>query len=249
MPEPPLDPREELGLERDQLPRHIAIIMDGNGRWAEQRSLSRLDGHRAGAKAVRETIAAAIELGIDVLTVYSFSSENWRRPRAEVAGLMHLFVEVLEREVPSLQARDVRVVVIGRTDELPAKTRNAFERCVSQTAGNAGLTLCVALNYGGRQEITDAARSLARDVKDDDLDEDLIDEDLLASRLYTTGLPDPDLVVRTSGEMRVSNFLLWQIAYAELWVTDVLWPDFDRTTLLAGVLDYQRRSRRFGGTQ
>jgi undecaprenyl diphosphate synthase len=228
-------------------PRHVAIIMDGNGRWAAKRGLPRLAGHRAGAKAVREVIAASIELEIEYLTIYSFSSENWSRPKDEVFGLMNLFVEVLERELVNLEAMKVRVVVIGGLDELPEQTRDAFNRCVARTSGNEGLTLVVALNYGGRADIASAARRLAEEVAAGTLMPVQVDEAALADRLSTAGIPDPDLVIRTSGEMRVSNFLLWEIAYSELWVTPTLWPDFGRTDLLRAVVDYERRDRRFGG--
>ena len=228
-------------------PRHVAIIMDGNGRWAKKRGLPHVAGHSAGAKAVRECIAASIELGIDYLTIYSFSSENWTRPVDEVSGLMSLFVEVLERELTNLQRMHVRVRVIGRMDALPTKTREAFERVVANTVHNDGLSLVVALNYGGRVELVEAARSLARDAAAGVLDPESIDEAAFDARLYTAEIPDPDLLIRTSGEMRVSNFLLWQIAYSEFWVTATLWPDFDRTDLLRAVVDFQKRDRRFGG--
>ena len=228
-------------------PAHVAIIMDGNGRWAAKRGLPRLAGHSAGAKAVKEAIAASIELGISYLTIYSFSSENWNRPADEVSGLMSLFVDVLERELSNLERMNVRVVVIGAMDALPSKTSAAFGRVVDRTADNGGLTLVVALNYGARSEITQAARSIARDVAAGSLDLDQVDEALLASRLYTAPIPDPDLLVRTSGEMRVSNFLLWQIAYSEIWVTPTLWPDFSRADLLRSVVEFQKRDRRFGG--
>ena len=228
-------------------PAHVAIIMDGNGRWAAKRGLPRLAGHSAGAKAVKEVIAASIELGISYLTIYSFSSENWNRPADEVSGLMSLFVDVLERELSNLERMNVRVVVIGAMDALPPKTSAAFGRVVDRTADNGGLTLVVALNYGARSEITHAARSIARDVAAGSLDLDQVDEALLASRLYTAVIPDPDLLVRTSGEMRVSNFLLWQIAYSEIWVTPTLWPDFSRADLLRSVVEFQKRDRRFGG--
>jgi undecaprenyl diphosphate synthase len=228
-------------------PAHVAIIMDGNGRWASKRGLPRLAGHSAGAKSVREAIASAIELGIAYLTIYSFSSENWNRPADEVSGLMSLFVEVLERELTNLQRMHVRVQVIGDMEALPEATSAAFGRVVDRTADNSGLTLVVALNYGARGEIAQAARSIARDVAAGTLDPDAVDESLLASRLYTALIPDPDLLIRTSGEMRVSNFLLWQIAYSELWVTSTLWPDFGRADLLRAVVEYQKRDRRFGG--
>lgn len=234
-------------LELDRVPRHVAIIMDGNGRWATKRGLPRAAGHRAGVKAIRETILAALELGIEVLTVYSFSSENWRRPRSEVEHLMDLFVEVLEQELRTLQDLGVRVVVIGRREGLPPRTAQAFERAERDTADNQRLTYVVALNYGGRQELVDAVRAIAADAAAGKLDPASIDEDTVRSRLYAPDLPDPDLLIRTSGELRISNFLLWQIAYSELWVTATLWPDFDRHHLLKAVVDYQHRRRRFGG--
>jgi len=233
-------------FETSQVPQHVAVIMDGNGRWATERGLPRLAGHKAGAQAVKELIAASIELGIGYLTIYSFSSENWKRPVDEVSGLMRLFVEVLEREVPNLEARHVRVIVLGDLAALPAATRSAFERVTARTAGNTGLTLAVALNYGGRDEILSAVRALARAVEAGSLAVDRITEDAMGAELYTAGLPDPDLVIRTSGEQRLSNFLPWQSVYSELYFTDVLWPDFNRDELLAAVVDFQRRARRFG---
>jgi undecaprenyl diphosphate synthase len=228
-------------------PRHVAIIMDGNGRWAKKRALPHVAGHSAGAKALRECITASIELGIRYLTIYSFSSENWTRPAEEVSGLMSLFADVLEREMANLQSMGVRMTVIGDMDALPERTRQAFERVSASTADNDVLTLVVALNYGGRAEIARAARQLAQEAADGTLDPASVDESLLESRLYTAEIPDPDLLIRTSGEMRVSNFLLWQIAYSELWVTSTLWPDFGRTDLLRAVIDYEKRDRRFGG--
>ena len=233
-------------LDRSRVPQHVAIIMDGNGRWATARKLPRIAGHRAGASAVRETIMAAIELGVRYLTIYSFSSENWARPTEEVKGLMTLFVEVLERELESLQKMDVRVRLIGRRDDLPQKTRSAFEDAERATGENTTLDLVVAINYGGRSEIVDAVRTLTADVRSGAVDPGDVGEDDIASRLYTAEVPDPDLLIRTSGEMRVSNFLLWQIAYSELWVTDTLWPDFDRDEFLLALSDYQQRQRRFG---
>lgn len=221
--------------------------MDGNGRWAAKRGLPRLAGHSAGAKAVREVIAAAIELQVEFLTIYSFSSENWNRPEDEVSGLMRLFVEVLERELTNLNRMNVRVAIIGRMDGVPRLTREAFERVVASTSTNSGLTLVVALNYGARVEIADAARALAQDVAQGILTPESITEELIASRLYTAGIPDPDLIIRTSGELRLSNFLLWQAAYSELWVTATLWPDFSRVDFLRAVVDYEHRERRFGG--
>jgi undecaprenyl diphosphate synthase len=236
-------------FDAERTPAHVAVIMDGNGRWAEKRGLPRLAGHTAGAKAVREAIAAAIELGIAYLTIYSFSSENWSRPKDEVSGLMTLFVEVLERELVNLERLDVRVRVIGELEGLPESTAAAFTRCVNSTADNSGLTLVVALNYGARSDIAQAVRAIATEVASGARMPCDIDEDLIASHLSTSGIPDPDLVIRTSGEMRVSNFLLWEIAYSELWVTPVLWPDFKRADLLRAVVEFQKRRRRFGGVE
>lgn len=235
-------------LDPERVPCHVAVIMDGNGRWARLHGLPRLAGHRAGADALRELISASIELGIRVVTVFSFSSENWRRPREEVQGLMGLFVEVLTRELDNLERLGVRVRLIGRTGSMPAATLEAFMRAQERTADLDTLTLVIALDYGGRAEIVDAAASLARDVAEGRLSPDAVDERAVASRLYTAGLPDPDLVIRTSGEMRLSNFLLWQVAYSEIHVSPVLWPDFDRHSLLEAVLDFQSRERRFGGS-
>jgi undecaprenyl diphosphate synthase len=232
--------RESLAkIDLAAVPRHIAVIMDGNGRWAAKRGLPRIAGHRAGAKAIRESIG--------YLTIYSFSSENWRRSADEVSGLMGLFVEVLERELDNLQAQGVRVRVIGREAGMPASTMAAFRRTEESTRENTALTLLVALNYGGRAEITDAVRSIAKAAVDGALDPSSIDEEVVSDHLYTAGVPDPDLVIRTSGELRLSNFLLWQLAYTELYATGVLWPDFKRGDLLRAIVDYQRRSRRYGG--
>ena len=233
-------------LDRDRVPAHVAVIMDGNGRWAAKRRLPRVAGHKAGAKAVREAILAAIGLGVRHLTLYSFSSENWNRPLDEISGLMRLFVEVLEEELSNLERMDVRVRLVGRDEGVPAATLAAFRGAEERTAGNTALDLMIALNYGGRAELVDAAAALARDVQAGALSPDDVDEKQLASRLYAPDAPDPDLLIRTSGEMRVSNFLLWQIAYSEIWVTDVLWPDFSRDDFLEAVLDYQARGRRFG---
>jgi len=240
--------RELLGeLDVPSVPAHVAIIMDGNGRWASKRGLPRIAGHRAGVKAIRETIAAAIELGVKVLTIYTFSSENWNRPADEVSGLMGLFVEVLERETDSLDKLGVKVLIIGSPEGVPEKTMAAFRRSEERTANNTTMTLAVALNYGGRAEITRATRAIAEDVAAGRIAPAEVDDALIEGYLFTAGIPDPDLVIRTSGEMRISNFLLWQIAYSELWVTSVLWPDFSRHDLLRAVVDYQRRDRRFGG--
>jgi len=240
--------RELLGrFDATAVPRHVAIIMDGNGRWAAKRGVPRLLGHRAGAKAIRESIATCIELGIGYLTIYSFSSENWRRSAEEVGGLMNLFVEVLEGELDNLMKQGVQVRVIGAEEGMPDATMQAFRRTEQRTLGNGRLTLLVALNYGGRMEITDAARAIALEVAEGSLEPSAITEETISRHLYTSGVPDPDLVIRTSGEMRISNFLLWQLAYSEIWVTATLWPDFKRGDLLRAVVDYQKRSRRFGG--
>jgi len=234
-------------LDATHLPVHVAIIMDGNGRWAAKRGLPRVAGHRAGAKAIEEVIASAIECGVRYLTLYSFSTENWSRPRDEVSALMGLFVEVLRAKMTDLMAQGVRVRVIGRLEGMPPRTADAFRDAMQRTADNQTLDLIIALNYGGRTELVDAARAIAREVAAGRLDPGDVDEDVVATHLYTAGVPDPDLLIRTSGEFRVSNFLLWQIAYSEIIVTDTLWPDFGRVDLLEAIVDYQGRERRFGG--
>jgi undecaprenyl diphosphate synthase len=234
-------------LDTAHVPAHVAVIMDGNGRWAAKRVLPRIAGHRAGAKAIEEVISSAIECGVRYLTLYSFSTENWSRPRDEVTALMGLFVEVLNAKMPDLMEQRVRVRVIGRLDEMPARTAEAFRDAMADTAGNDVLDLIIALNYGGRAEIADAARSIATDIASGTLEVGDVDEEAVAARLYTAGVPDPELLVRTSGEMRLSNFLLWQIAYSEIVVVDTLWPDFGRDDLLEAVVEYQGRERRFGG--
>jgi undecaprenyl diphosphate synthase len=234
-------------LDASRVPAHVAVIMDGNGRWAQKRGLPRIAGHQAGAKSLRECIAAAIELGVRYLTIYSFSSENWRRSDDEVSGIMKLFVEVLERELSNLERMNVRVKVIGDMGAVPESTREAFERCIAKTSDNAGMTLVVALNYGSRTDIVDAVRTIAAEVRTGSLDAAHIDESTISSHLSTAGIPEPDLLIRTSGEMRLSNFLLWEVAYSELWITGTLWPDFSRNDLLKAVVDYQKRNRRFGG--
>ena len=230
-------------IDFDQLPAHVAIIMDGNGRWAAQRHLPRVAGHRAGIDSVRDVVEASARLGIGVLTLYAFSMENWKRPRTEVNTLMTLLKRYLHLELGTLLANNIRFRVIGRTGELPADVRSELANGMRQTEDSSGMLLNIALNYGGRAEIVDAARSaLAAGIHPDDLD-----ERRFGGLLYTAGQPDPDLLIRTSGEIRVSNFLLWQIAYSEIWVTDTLWPDFRRRHLLEAVLAYQKRDRRYGG--
>jgi undecaprenyl diphosphate synthase len=229
------------------LPVHVAIIMDGNGRWATARGLPRVAGHREGVKTARAVVRAADGLGIRFLTLYAFSSENWSRPTDEVSILMGLLERSIHQELPELMARNVRLRVIGRTDRVPREVRRGIEHVVGETAGNTGMTLFMAFNYGGRDELVDACRALARQVQAGQLRPEDIDETRLAGALYTGAAPDPDLLIRTSGELRVSNFLLWQIAYTELWITPVLWPDFGPHDLYRAIADYQRRQRRFGG--
>jgi len=230
-----------------RLPRHVAVIMDGNGRWAKLRHKPRVEGHRAGIASVRDVVETSARLGLQVLTLYAFSVENWKRPRSEVTTLMGLLKRYLRSELDTLLRNNIRFRVIGRMEELPADVQDELRRGMARTADRTGLLFNIALNYGGRTEITDAVRRLAADVAAGRRDPGAIDEDTLCSYLYTAGLPDPDLLIRTSGEMRVSNFLLWQIAYAEIWVTDVLWPDFRRKHLLQAVADFQKRERRYGG--
>jgi len=230
-------------------PAHIAIIMDGNGRWAERRGLPRLMGHRAGRRAVREVVEGAVELGIRVLTLYTFSLENWDRGAREVSGLMRILEQVLKEERPELKRNNVQLRTIGRVDLLPERSRAILEDTREALAGNNGLILVLALSYGGRAEIVDAVRRIVEEERKGRIPSGGIDEEFFASKLDTDGLPDPDLLIRTSGELRVSNFLLWQLAYAEFWVTDVLWPDFRRKHLYQAVYDFQRRSRRFGRTR
>jgi undecaprenyl diphosphate synthase len=227
----------------EQLPAHIAIIMDGNGRWAALRHLPRVEGHRAGIDSVRDVVETSARLGIDVLTLYAFSVENWKRPRAEINTLMTLLKRYLRLELSTLLTNNIRFRVIGRKDELAPDVQHELDIGVRQTASNTGMLFNIALNYGGRAEIVDAARrALAAGIAPDQLDERRFSE-----FLYTAGQPDPDLLIRTSGEMRVSNFLLWQIAYSEIWVTETLWPDFRRRHLLEAVVAYQKRDRRYGG--
>jgi undecaprenyl diphosphate synthase len=230
-----------------QRPRHIAVIMDGNGRWAVQRRLPRIAGHRAGARAVRDIITECGRLGLSALTLYSFSLDNWKRPAEEVTALMELYVEYLVKERRELLDNNVRFVQLGRSDGLPASVLGEMRATIEATAHCTGLTLALALNYGSRAEITDAVRAIARRVASGDLQPDKIDERIISDSLYTAGLPDPDLLIRTAGELRVSNYLLWQISYAEIHVTDVLWPDFTVHDLHEAIRDYARRNRRYGG--
>lgn len=244
-PEPPSDlNRDELDL--DAVPAHVAIIMDGNGRWAQARGLERGEGHKAGVAAVREAITTCNDIGVRYLTIYSFSTENWKRPAGEVKGLMDLFAKTMDAELVGLMGEGVRIVLLGDVERLPLTTRTIFKQAQKRSAGNKGMTLAIAVNYGSRAEITRAAALLAQDAADGKIDPADITDEAIASRLYTAGMPDPDLLIRTSGELRLSNFLLWQLAYSELYVSDVLWPDFDRYELLRALLSYQKRNRRFG---
>ena len=230
-------------VDFDRLPQHVAVIMDGNGRWAAQRHLPRVEGHRAGIESVREVVEGSARLGIGVLTLYAFSVENWKRPPSEVSTLMMLLKRYLRLELKTLLSNNIRFKVIGRSDELAPDVRNELRAAEDKTAGNRGMQFNIALNYGGRAEIIEAAKQMlaAR------VDPETLDEARFSGFLYTAGQPDPDLLIRTSGEMRVSNFLLWQIAYAEIWVTDTLWPDFRKRDLLEAILAYQKRDRRYGG--
>jgi undecaprenyl diphosphate synthase len=237
-------PEHALARQVDftRLPRHVAIIMDGNGRWAAARNLPRVEGHRAGSAAVRDTVETSARIGLDVLTLYAFSVENWKRPDTEVSALMTLLKHYLRAELKTLLRNNIRFHVIGEAGRLSRDIRDELARAEERTAVNTGMEFNIALSYGGRAEIVEAARRALRAG----IDPDALDETRFASFLYTAGQPDPDLLIRTSGEMRVSNFLLWQIAYAEIWVTDALWPDFRARHLLEAILDYQKRDRRYG---
>ena len=241
---PVRQPTAEELLSRGNLPRHIAIIMDGNGRWARARGVPRMFGHRAGRESVRESVKGCVALGVEVLTLYTFSIENWKRPKREVDALMGILQETLRAEREELKANNVRLAVIGRTHDLPAAVRKAITETQNYLAGSSGLLLNLALSYSGRAEMVEAVRAILRE--EPRIDPAVVDEAFLANFLYTAGLPDPDLLIRTSGELRISNFMLWQLAYAELWITDTLWPDFRRRHLYQAVADYQRRERRFG---
>ena len=243
---PARQPTAEELLSRGNLPRHIAIIMDGNGRWARARGVPRLFGHRAGRESVREAVKGCVALGVEVLTLYTFSIENWKRPKREVVALMGILQETLRAEREELRANNVRLAVIGRTQDLPAAVRKAIAETQEYLSGSSGLRLILALSYSGRAEMVDAVRAILREEGRARIDAAAVDETFVANFLYTAGLPDPDLLIRTSGELRISNFMLWQLAYAELWITDTLWPDFRRRHLYQAVADYQRRERRFG---
>ena len=237
-----------LGLDPHKMPRHIAIIMDGNRRWAKTQGWNAIRGHSVGARTTRDIIQECSDLDIEALTLYTFSTENWKRSRTEIAALMRLIGRNLKDELPVLMRNNIRVRHIGRRDDLPEHLLNQIDESVGQTHQNTGMTLCLAINYGGRAELTDAFRLLAQRVQNGDLQPSEINEELIEDTLYTQGLPEPDLMIRTGGDLRVSNFLPWQIAYAELWVTQTLWPDFSTSALHAAVAEFQTRERRFGSS-
>jgi len=234
-------------IDKDKLPKHIAIIMDGNGRWAKERGLQRISGHRAGMQSVKTAVKLSSELGIKVLTLYAFSTENWTRPRKEINALMRILREYLHKEINELHQNNVKLNFMGRIDELPELVQQDLKMAKEKTANNTGLLLNVALNYSGRADITDAIKKIIIDIENRKCKKEDINEALLGKYLYTSSLPEPDLLIRTSGEMRISNFLLWQIAYTELYITPIYWPDFSRKHLLSAIIDYQKRERRFGG--
>ncbi len=237
--------REEV-LAGGQIPRHIAIIMDGNGRWAKERGLPRVAGHNEGINSVREVVRECGRIKVEVLTLYTFSVENWSRPKSEVSALMSLLLRTIQNEVDELHKNNVRLTLMGYLDSLPASTRRGLLKGVQKTQNNTGLNLNLAISYGSRQEIIDAVRAISRDVLDQKISIESINEELFSNYLYTAGIPDPDLLIRTSGELRISNFLLWQLAYTEIYVTSVYWPAFRQAELLKAVRSYQSRERRFG---
>jgi undecaprenyl diphosphate synthase len=232
--------------QKSDTPKHIAIIMDGNGRWAKQRGLPRLMGHREGIKSVREIVEACGELGVEVLTLYTFSTENWRRPKDEVSALMKLLLKTIQREIRELIRKNVRLTVIGNLEHLPGAARKSMETAIEKTRMNTGLNLNLALSYGSREELVRAVKRIALQVREGELDPEDVSSQTIQSNLYTAEMPDPDLLIRTSGEFRVSNFLLWQLAYTEIFITDVLWPDFRKPELLNAIEDFRNRERRFG---
>jgi undecaprenyl diphosphate synthase len=243
-----LDWRLASQVDPQRVPSHIAIIMDGNGRWARERNYPRILGHRAGINSVRTIAEAAAQIGVQVLTLYAFSVENWKRPRHEIEGLWRLLRLYLRREIGNLMNNDIQLVAIGRLESLPRQVQEDLQDAMDKTAPNSGMRLNLAINYGGRTELVDAVNAMLDNARlEGTLDSLEVTEETIASHLYTAGLPDPDLLIRTSGEMRVSNFLLWQIAYAEIYITETFWPDFTRKHLLEAVLAYQNRERRFGG--
>lgn len=241
-----MDLREKV--DKNNLPRHIAVIMDGNGRWAKQRGGLRIFGHKSAITAVRETVEAAAELGVQYLTLYAFSTENWSRPASEVSALMQLLVTTIRKETATLNKNNIRLQTIGDTDSLPKSCQQELMEAMEMTSGNSRMTLVLALSYSGRWELTQAMRKLAAKVEQGELQAGEITESMIAANLGTAGMPDPELLIRTSGEMRISNFLLWQLAYTELYITELLWPDFRKEHLYEAIISYQRRERRFGKT-
>lgn len=242
-------PQRELLSQIDfsQLPTHVAVIMDGNGRWAKLRNLPRVEGHRAGIASVAEIVETCARLGIKILTLYAFSVENWKRPTSEINTLMHLLKQYLRKELSTLQRHNIRLQTIGRINEMAKSVQQELERAMHKTCHNTGTILNIALNYGGRSEILDAVKSIVNKFRENGHETESINEDTIRQYLYTADLPDPDLLIRTSGEMRISNFLLWQIAYSEIWITPTFWPDFRRGELFRAILDFQQRERRYGG--
>jgi undecaprenyl diphosphate synthase len=239
------DPLAEVPVARR--PRHVAVIMDGNGRWAQRRHLPRIEGHRRGVASVRRTVEEAARLHLAQLTLYCLSSENWKRPQRELDFLMHLLEQYMIEERATIMRQNITVRVIGRREGIPAPTLAEMDKTVQMSAANTGMRLCLAINYGGRGELVDAVRQIANEARCGTLDSAAIDEAAIDARLYTAGMPDPDLLIRTAGEMRISNFLLWQISYAELWVTDRCWPEFEEADLHQAIRDFAARDRRFGG--
>ncbi|GEM67253.1 isoprenyl transferase [Sphingobacterium mizutaii NBRC 14946 = DSM 11724] len=235
-------------IDKNRIPQHIAIIMDGNGRWAKEKGELRVFGHKNGVTAVREALEAAVEIGLNYLTLYAFSTENWNRPQFEVDALMELLVNSLNQELPTFQENNIRVNSIGRMSDLPAHCQVTLQSTIEQTKNNTGCTLTLALSYGSRQEILDATKSIAEKVKKGEISVDDINEEMFSNNLYTHGIPDPDLLIRTSGEERISNYMLWQIAYSELFFLPIMWPEFSRETLFECIYLYQNRERRFGKT-
>ncbi|MGP8217009.1 MAG: isoprenyl transferase [Bacteroidia bacterium] len=238
----------ENGIDKSRIPRHVAVIMDGNGRWAKQKGKSRIFGHKNGVKAVRETIETAAEIGVKYVTLYAFSTENWNRPKDEVSGLMELLVFTINKEIKTLMENDIALQAIGDLKSLPKKCYSELMRAIEKTSSNKRMTLVLALSYSSKWEIINAVRKLAKDVENKIITSEEISEDLFTQYLCTTSIPDPELLIRTSGEHRISNFLLWQIAYSELYFTEKLWPDFRKEDFLAAIADFQKRERRFGKT-
>ena len=235
-------------INKDNIPEHVAVIMDGNGRWAKKNGLLRTIGHKNGVKSVREVVEASVELGISVLTLFAFSTENWNRPKAEVSALMELLVSALNKELPTFQKNNIQLQTIGETNALPKGCRKKLTEIINKTSGNTGLKLVLALSYSSKLEIINSIKSIAQKISDKTINPEDINESLFANELYTSDYPDPDLLIRTSGEYRVSNFLLWQIAYAELYFSPKLWPDFTKADFLEAIVEYQNRERRFGKT-